>query len=80
SELSAGDACAVVESVKAASDIYAPIEGVVTAVNEALADQPELVNDQPYDDGWIMKLSDIKNDDVKELMDADAYLASIEEE
>lgn len=79
-ELSAGDACAVVESVKAASDIYAPAEGVVAEVNEALADQPELINDLPYDDGWIMRLEDVKQEDLAQLLDADAYLAMLEEE
>ncbi|MDH3588832.1 MAG: glycine cleavage system protein GcvH [Gammaproteobacteria bacterium] len=80
SELSPGDACAVVESVKAASDVYSPVEGVVTEVNEALADQPELVNEQPYDNGWIMRLSDVNKDDVAELLDAEAYQATLEED
>ena len=53
---SAGDACAVVESVKAASDIYCPIAGQVVAVNAALADQPELVNSSPYENGWVFRL------------------------
>lgn len=79
-EVSAGDACAVIESVKAASDIYAPVEGVVCEANEVLADQPELVNEQPYDDGWIMRLNEIKTSDLDELMDADAYQAQIEDE
>ncbi len=79
-ELSAGDACAVIESVKAASDIYAPAEGVVAKANDALADQPELVNEQPYDEGWIMRLEQIKKDDLAELMDAHGYLAFIEDE
>lgn len=80
SELSAGDACAVIESVKAASDIYAPVEGVVVGANDALADEPELVNDQPYDDGWIMRLEEVSKKDLDELMNADAYLAHIEDE
>jgi len=49
-----GDACAVVESVKAASDVYSPVDGEVVAVNEALADAPELINSEPYGEGWIM--------------------------
>lgn len=79
-ELSPGDSCAVVESVKAASDIYAPVEGVVTEANEALADEPQLVNEQPYDDGWIMKMQPSSLDDVNDLMDADEYEASLADE
>ena len=51
-----GDACAVVESVKAASDVYAPVGGTVTAVNTALVDAPELINSDPYGDGWLVQL------------------------
>jgi|TARA_R110000796_G_scaffold227766_4_gene344676 glycine cleavage system H protein len=75
--VTAGEECAVVESVKAASDIYAPISGEVVAVNDALADGPELVNSEPYEGAWFFK---IKPSDVSErdkLMDADAYGASI---
>ncbi|WP_060988577.1 glycine cleavage system protein GcvH [Photobacterium leiognathi] len=76
----AGDAFSLVESVKAASDIYAPITGEVVAINEDLEDSPELVNDEPYEGGWIatIKLSD--TDELAELIDAKAYLASIEED
>jgi glycine cleavage system H protein len=55
-ELAAGEACAVVESVKAASDVYSPVAGQVVAVNEQLAAAPELVNQQPYGQGWLLKL------------------------
>ena len=55
--LAAGEACAVVESVKAASDIYAPVAGTVTAVNTRLSGSPELVNQHPYTEGWILRLS-----------------------
>ena len=55
-QLQQGDACAVVESVKAASDLYAPVAGTVVAVNEALSQSPELVNQDPYKAGWIMRL------------------------
>ncbi len=79
-ELSAGDACAVVESVKAASDVYAPLEGVVVEVNDALADRPELVNEQPYDDGWIMRLEQVDEDELAGLLDADTYLETLEDE
>ncbi len=74
-----GDACAVVESVKAASDIYCPVSGEVVAVNEALTDAPEAVNNDPYGDGWLFS---VKVDDAGELdglMDADAYREHIEE-
>ncbi len=53
--VSAGDDCAVAESVKAASDIYAPVSGEIVAVNDALSDSPELVNSEPYAGGWILK-------------------------
>ena len=72
-ELDAADACAVVESVKAASDIYAPIAGTVVAVNELLADEPEKINDEPYVDGWIFKLKVADSASVDNLMDASSY-------
>jgi glycine cleavage system H protein len=58
-KLSAGDACAVVESVKAASDVYSPLGGEVLAGNDQLATQPELINSDPYGQGWIMRLKPI---------------------
>ena len=76
---SAGDACAVVESVKAASDIYCPVAGVVSEVNESLVDSPELVNEQPYGDGWIMTLQPDNAEDIEELLDAEAYEDTLEE-
>lgn len=79
---SAGDACAVVESVKAASDIYCPVTGTVTAVNAALADQPELVNGSPYDAGWVFRLQPDDAGALDELLNADAYrelLAGLED-
>jgi glycine cleavage system H protein len=75
-----GDACAVVESVKAASDVYAPVAGEVVAVNEALADTPELVNSGPYGDGWLFKLRVDDPASVQALLDADGYRAVIESE
>ena len=71
--LKAGEACAVVESVKTASDIYSPITGEVIEVNEALADNPGLVNTDAYSDGWFfkMRLSDPSN--LDELMSAEEY-------
>ena len=77
-EIDAGDGLAVVESVKAASDVYAPIACTVTAVNDALSDAPEKINEDPYGDGWIVKMSgELDNDS---LLDADAYEQVIEEE
>ena len=73
--LAVGDEFGVIESVKAASDLYAPIAGEVIAVNEALEDAPETVNEAPYADGWIMK---VRLDDASQLdalLDADAYQA-----
>jgi glycine cleavage system H protein len=78
--LSEGDACAVVESVKAASDVYSPLMGEVTEVNEALADSPELVNQDPYGDGWIYRMKLDNDDDLGELMSAEEYLALLEDE
>ena len=68
-----GDACAVVESVKAASDVYAPLAGEVAGINEALADTPELVNGSPYEDGWLVRLTPSAPQELEELMDAEAY-------
>jgi glycine cleavage system H protein len=79
-ELEAEDACAVVESVKAASDVYAPLAGTIVEVNEDLTDSPETVNQDPYGAGWIMKLRPTDPDAVDGLMDADAYGAYIESE
>lgn len=75
----AGDACAVVESVKAASDVYSPVTGEVTAVNEDLADSPELVNQDAFGDGWLFALNADDAGDVDKLMDAEAYADSIED-
>ncbi len=79
-EVAAGDDAGVVESVKAASDVYAPLSGVVVAVNEQLEDSPELVNSDPYGDGWFfrLKLSDVS--ELEDLLDADAYNELCEEE
>jgi|SRR5579862_3133425 len=71
--LQQGDACAVVESVKAASDVYAPVAGTVVAVNEALAQAPELVNQDPYGGGWIMRLKPSASVASADLLDAEAY-------
>jgi len=73
----AGDPTAVVESVKAASDIYSPIGGVVVEVNPAVEEDPSLVNSDPYGQGWIFKLKVTDPEHVLKLMDAAAYGASI---
>ncbi|WDY58232.1 glycine cleavage system protein GcvH [Pseudomonas sp. PSKL.D1] len=74
----AGDAAGVVESVKAASDIYAPVSGEVIAVNEELADSPELLNEEPYE-SWIFKLKPSDKAELDKLLDAAAYKAAIGE-
>ena len=71
--LKAGDTFGVVESVKAASDLYAPIGGTVTEVNKALDSAPETVNSAPYEGGWILKLKVSSPDEVNALLDAAAY-------
>lgn len=76
----AGDDCAVVESVKAASDVYCPVDGEVVAVNEALADAPETINNDPFGDGWIFKIKPNDAGAYDELMDADGYAELIAEE
>jgi glycine cleavage system H protein len=80
SSLAEGDACAVVESVKAASDVYSPLTGEVTAVNEALTDAPELVNTDAYGEGWIYRMSLDSEGELEELMSAEEYLALLEDE
>lgn len=80
SEVEAEEACAVVESVKAASDIYAPIGGEIVEANAGLADSPELVNDQPYEDGWIFQMRVGDPEELEGLMDAEAYEAHCEED
>ncbi|HDZ3232869.1 TPA: glycine cleavage system protein GcvH [Vibrio cholerae] len=79
-EIDAGDSFSLVESVKAASDIYAPVTGVVIEVNEDLQNSPELINEEPYDGGWIVKVKMSNPDELKDLKDAEEYLASIEED
>jgi len=78
-EISQGDPCAVVESVKAASDIYAPVSGLVVAVNEELETDPALINADPYGDGWLFELELIDTEELDGLKDADAYEESLEE-
>lgn len=77
--LSKGETLCVVESTKAASDVYAPVSGTVKEVNTALKDQPELVNQQPYGNGWIAKLEGIKESELDGLMDEASYKSHIGE-
>jgi len=72
-QVSGGDAFAVVESVKAASDVYSPLGGEVIAGNDALAAQPELVNQDPYGQGWLVRLRPTSAADVEALLDASRY-------
>ena len=74
-----GEACAVVESVKAASDIYAPVSGEGVAANDKLEDSPELVNSNPYGEGWLFKMLPSNQSDLDGLLDADAYAAQQED-
>ena len=76
-QLQAGEACAVVESVKTASDIYAPASGLVVEVNPALAANPGLVNTEPYKAGWLFKIKLTQPADLEALLDADAYRQQI---
>ncbi len=73
--LAVGEACAVVESVKAASDVYAPIAGTVTAVNEALSGSPEILNNDPYGAGWMWKMKPADAAAADKLLDAAGYEA-----
>lgn len=75
-----GDEAAVVESVKAASEVYSPFTGEVIEINEALEDSPELVNSSPYDDGWFFKLkvSDENLENINSFMSADNYLSRLD--
>lgn len=80
STVSIGDDCAVAESVKAASDIYAPISGEIIAVNSELEGAPELVNSEPYAGGWIFKIKASDESEQASLLDAAAYEALLEDE
>lgn len=71
--VAAAEGCAVVESVKAASDVYSPVDGVIVEVNELLADNPELINEDPYGEGWILRIK--TSAALDDLLDAAAYEA-----
>jgi len=73
-----GADCGVIESTKIAAELYAPIAGTIAEVNEALQDKPELINTEPYDGGWIIKLEISNESDLNDLMDASAYRSHLE--
>ncbi|HGF5202448.1 TPA: glycine cleavage system protein GcvH [Vibrio parahaemolyticus] len=79
-EVEAGESFSLVESVKAASDIYSPVTGEVVEINEELEDSPELINEEPYEGGWIVKVKLSDSSELDDLKDAEEYLSSIEEE
>ena len=79
-KLAVGKECSVVESVKAASDVYAPVSGEVVAVNDAVADAPETVNKDPYGAGWILRIKPANQGELNALLDAAAYEALVASE
>ena len=78
--IEAGNACAVVESVKAASDIYAPVTGTVSEVNTALSDKPETINEDAYGDGWLFVVELEEPDQLNDMLDPDAYAELLEDD
>ncbi|AYM87573.1 glycine cleavage system protein GcvH [Pseudoalteromonas agarivorans] len=76
----AGEDCAVAESVKAASDIYAPVGGEIVAINEELEDSPETVNNDPYGDGWLFRIKATDESELENLLSAEDYANTIDEE
>ena len=80
SSVAAGDSVGVVESVKAASDMYAPVSGEVVEINEELEESPDRINDDPYGDGWMYKVALEDPEEVGELLDAEAYGEAIADE
>ena len=79
-KVQAGNACAVVESVKAASDVYAPVSGEIVAVNDALPDKPETINEDAYGDGWILVVQPDDASQLEELLSPDDYAELLEDE
>ncbi len=77
-EVSQEEAFGVIESIKAVSDLYAPVSGTVTAVNDRLEQEPELVNDAPYEDGWMLELELADEGELEALLSADDYRAQVE--
>ena len=76
-KLKAGESCAVVESVKTASDIYTPVSGEITAINDAVVANPALVNTDPYGEGWFFKLKLAKPEEAQSLLTPDAYTKQV---
>lgn len=79
-EVFAGKACATVESVKAASDVHAPVSGEVISANEDISDAPEKINDSPFDQGWLFRIMPSDASELESLMDADGYVAMVASE
>ncbi len=79
-DLAQGKECGVIESVKAASDLYSPVSGKVIEVNKSLETAPEAINRDPYGDGWLFKVSGVDESELKNLMDAAEYGAFLESE
>ena len=79
SSVSQKDGVAIVESVKAASDVYSPLTGEIVEINEKLSDNPEIINSSPYEDGWFFKVKPQNINELDEMLDSDAYKKVIEE-
>ena len=79
SSVSQKDGVAIVESVKAASDVYSPLTGEIVEINEKLSDNPEIINSSPYEDGWFFKVKPQNIDELDEMLDSDAYKKLSEE-
>lgn len=77
-QVSAKDECCAIESVKAASDIYSPVAGEIIAVNEALEDSPELLNESPFEGGWMFRVKVSSEENLADLLDMDAYKESVD--
>ena len=77
--VSATQQCCAVESVKAASDIYAPVSGEIVEINEALEGEPELLNESPYETGWMFRIKASDSNELQDLLSADAYLAQVDD-
>ncbi len=78
--VNAGDELGVVESVKAAADFYAPITGTIVAVNQNVCENPELVNKDPYDAGWLVKIRPSRPEEIEQLLDSEQYQNHLSEE
>ncbi len=78
-EYEQGSECAVIESVKAASDLYMPTSGRIVEVNAKLAERPELVNEDPFEAGWIFKMTDFNAEELEDLMDSSEYEGMLED-